>query len=386
MFEFDQFGDGHAARSRRRSRRRRRSRSPAAATRSRRSRSTASRTASPTSRPAAALSSSFSKARSCRRSRSSKRGADGNRGCGCADGVRSSSVPARSAHSNPRLSSRMPPEPHAARTKIVATLGPASSEPEVARAHDRAPALDVVRMNFSHGTADEHTNSASSSCASSRRKPAARSACSSTCRARRSASASSRTAAITLASGDSFVLDADRDARRPDGVGLDYKELPQDVRAGDTLLLDDGRIVLDVDGVRGSRIHRPCRAGRRAVEQQGHQPPRRRPHRARAHRQGHATTSDAAAELKADFLGVSFPRSGADMYMGARSHARRPAAKRCWSRRSSAPRRSARARRHPRRVRRDHGRARRSRGRGRRRRRARAAEAHDPARAREATR
>src|SRR4029077_18587622 len=59
---------------------------------------------------------------------------------------------------------------------------------------------------------------------------------------------------VQLARGDEFTLDAEREVGGPDGVGLDYKELPQDVHAGDILLLDDGRIVFEVLDVVGSRI------------------------------------------------------------------------------------------------------------------------------------
>ena len=59
---------------------------------------------------------------------------------------------------------------------------------------------------------------------------------------------------IVLARGDEFTLDAERETGDQDGVGLDYKELPQDVRPGDTLLLDDGRIVFEVIEVAGTRV------------------------------------------------------------------------------------------------------------------------------------
>jgi pyruvate kinase len=54
------------------------------------------------------------------------------------------------------------------------------------------------------------------------------------------------------------ALDQPGDATR---VGLDYKELPRDVRSGDVLLLDDGRLVLDVKHVSGAEIHTVTRHG-----------------------------------------------------------------------------------------------------------------------------
>ena len=196
------------------------------------------------------------------------------------------------------------------RTKIVATLGPASSEPGVlTRMIDAG--LDVVRMNFSHGTAAEHR----------RRVELVRSL------ARKAGRAVGvlvdlqgpkirigkfQDGRITLAPGAKFVLDAEcamGDAHR---VGLDYKNLPKDVRTGDTLLLDDGRIVLGVASVRGPRINCVVEQGGALSNNKG------------INRRGGGLTAPAltpkdmediriAAELKADFLGISFPRSGADI-------------------------------------------------------------------------
>jgi len=97
-------------------------------------------------------------------------------------------------------------------------------------------------------------------------------------------------------------------------VGLCYRELPRDVKAGDVLLLDDGRIVLDVREVQGSQIRTIVRHGGEVSNNKG------------INRQGGGLTAPAltgkdmediktAAQLKADFLAVSFPKSGADMYM-----------------------------------------------------------------------
>ena len=196
------------------------------------------------------------------------------------------------------------------RTKIVATLGPASSDAKVLSRMIEA-GLDVVRMNFSHGTAAEHRD----------RVELVRSL------ARRAGRAVGvlvdlqgpkirigkfRDGRITLQGGESFVLDADRDMGDQQGVGLDYKNLPKDVHRGDTLLLDDGRIVLGVSGVRGSRISTVVEQGGILSNNKG------------INRRGGGLTAPAltekdmrdiqtASELKADFLGVSFPRSGADM-------------------------------------------------------------------------
>jgi pyruvate kinase len=196
------------------------------------------------------------------------------------------------------------------RTKIVATLGPASSDPKtLARMIDAG--LDVVRMNFSHGSADEHR----------KRVELVRSL------ARKAGRAIGvlvdlqgpkirigrfKDGKITLSAGDKFVLDAECSTGDQHMVGLDYKKLPGDVRPGDTLLLDDGRIVLGVSTVRGSRITTVVEQGGPLSNNKG------------INRKGGGLTAPAltekdkqdirtAAELKADFLGVSFPRSGEDM-------------------------------------------------------------------------
>src|SRR5262245_43939061 len=116
------------------------------------------------------------------------------------------------------------------RTKIVATLGPASSDPKtLGRMIDAG--LDVVRMNFSHGTPDEHR----------KRVELVRSL------ARRAGRAVGvlvdlqgpkirigrfKDGKITLKPGDKFVLDADCTLGDQHTVGLDYRKLPNDVRPG----------------------------------------------------------------------------------------------------------------------------------------------------------
>jgi pyruvate kinase len=117
---------------------------------------------------------------------------------------------------------------------------------------------------------------------------------------------------ITLAAGAKFVLDAECELGDQHRVGLDYKNLPNDVRPSDTLLLDDGRIVLGVASVRGPCITTVVEQGGPLSNNKG------------INRKGGGLTAPAltekdmqdikvAAALKADFLGISFPRSGADI-------------------------------------------------------------------------
>jgi pyruvate kinase len=119
---------------------------------------------------------------------------------------------------------------------------------------------------------------------------------------------------VTLNKGEAFVLDAEVALGNQERVGLDYKELPRDVSSGSVLLLDDGRMVLDVQKVQGSQITTKVRVGGVLSNNKG------------INRQGGGLTAPAltgkdmedirtSVAMKADFLAVSFPKSGADMYM-----------------------------------------------------------------------
>jgi pyruvate kinase len=197
-------------------------------------------------------------------------------------------------------------------TKIVATLGPASSDPAVLERMIRA-GVDVVRLNFSHGTTEDHEARAALVREVSRnvgrtvgimgdlQGPKIR-------------VGKFQDGRITLKPGDAFILDAACEMGNSERVGLDYKELPHDVKAGDVLLLDDGKIVLDIREVRGTLIHTVTRHGGVLSNNKG------------INRQGGGLTAPAltpkdiedirtAARLKVDYLAVSFPKSGSDMYM-----------------------------------------------------------------------
>jgi pyruvate kinase len=197
-------------------------------------------------------------------------------------------------------------------TKIVATLGPASSDPATFERMVRA-GVDVVRLNFSHGSAEDHMKRAAM--------------------VKETASRCQRTVAImcdlqgpkirvgkfkdgktTLEKGKRFILDAACELGDDERVGLDYKELPRDVESGALLLLDDGKIVLEVTAVRGDEVQTTVRQGGVLSNNKG------------INRQGGGLTAPAltakdmediktAARLQADYLAVSFPKTGADMYM-----------------------------------------------------------------------
>jgi pyruvate kinase len=196
------------------------------------------------------------------------------------------------------------------RTKIVATLGPASSDAKTLESMMEA-GLDVVRMNFSHGTADEHEKRVNLVRAIARRVGRAVGVLVDL-QGPKIRIGRFRDGRITLEAGARFVLDAEREIGDVESVGLDYKNLPHDVRPGDTLLLDDGRIVLGVSEVHGSRITTLVEQGGVLSNNKG------------INRRGGGLTAPAltdkdmrdietAAQLNADFLGISFPRSGSDI-------------------------------------------------------------------------
>ena len=197
-------------------------------------------------------------------------------------------------------------------TKIVATLGPSSSDPDVLERMFLA-GVDVVRLNFSHGSAEDHLKRAEMVREISR-KVGRTVGIMADLQGPKIRVGKFKDGKVMLKPGDDFVLDADCEMGDQGRVGLDYKELPRDVKAGDLLLLDDGRIVFLVVAVKGNQVHCKVRHGGVLSNNKG------------INRQGGGLTAPAltakdmedvrtAAKLKADYLAVSFPKSSADMYM-----------------------------------------------------------------------
>jgi pyruvate kinase len=197
-------------------------------------------------------------------------------------------------------------------TKIVATLGPASSAPDVLERMVRA-GVDVVRLNFSHGTSQDHLARAAL-IKGIAAKVDRTVAIMCDLQGPKIRVGKFREGKVTLEKGQRFVLDAGLQVGDGERSGLDYKELPRDVDAGSVLLLDDGKIVLDVTGVRGEEVHTVVRHGGVLSNNKG------------INRQGGGLTAPAltakdmediktAATIQADYLAVSFPKTGADMYM-----------------------------------------------------------------------
>jgi pyruvate kinase len=198
-------------------------------------------------------------------------------------------------------------------TKIVATLGPASSDPAVLERLLRA-GVDVVRLNFSHGTAQDHIDRARLVLDIARRvgKPVALMA---DLQGPKIRVGKFDEGSVILVNGAEFVLDASREAPGDVGaVGLDYKELPRDVKPGDNLLLNDGLIVLTVAAVRGEQVICKVKQGGVLSNNKG------------INKEGGGLTAPAltakdmediktAMAFQADYLAVSFPKSATDMEM-----------------------------------------------------------------------
>ena len=198
-------------------------------------------------------------------------------------------------------------------TKIVATLGPASSDLLTLERMVHA-GLDVVRMNFSHGKPEDHVARAETIRDASARagRPIGILADLQGPKIRVGKFAEGK---VQLLPGAPFVLDAARKAPGDvAGVGLDYKELPRDVKPGDTLLLNDGLIVLTVTEVRGEAVHTTVKIGGELSNNKG------------INKQGGGLTAPAltgkdmediktAMGFQADYVAVSFPKSATDMEM-----------------------------------------------------------------------
>ena len=198
-------------------------------------------------------------------------------------------------------------------TKIVATLGPASSTPELLEKMILAK-VSVVRLNFSHGTAQDHIDRAAM-VREAARKTGREVAIMADLQGPKIRVGRFAQGKVLLEAGAKFVLDASRtEPGDVDAVGLDYKDLPRDVKPGDKLLLNDGLIVLTVDLVQAERVHTKVKVGGLLSNNKG------------INKQGGGLTAPAltakdmedirtAMAFQADFVAVSFPKSATDMEM-----------------------------------------------------------------------
>ncbi len=198
------------------------------------------------------------------------------------------------------------------RTKIVATLGPATDDPAVLEQLIVAGA-DVFRINFSHGTADDQA----ARVATVRRiadKVGRHIGIMGDLQGPKIRVESFTAGAVDLSAGAAFVLDTAMDPNSGDehAVGVAYPNLVNDVEPGDVLLLDDGLIVLDVEHVEGTRITCRVNQGGRLADHKG------------LNKQGGGLSAPAltdkdrrdvetAARLGLDFMSVSFARNADDI-------------------------------------------------------------------------
>ncbi|MCW8327324.1 pyruvate kinase [Photobacterium sp. SDRW27] len=198
------------------------------------------------------------------------------------------------------------------RTKIVTTLGPATDRDNNLEKIIAAGA-NVVRMNFSHGSPEDHIQRTKAV-----REIAAKLgkhvAILGDLQGPKIRVSTFKDDKIQLAIGDKFTLDSDlpKGEGNESAVGLDYKELPKDVAPGDILLLDDGRVQLKITSVDGNKVHTEVTVGGPLSNNKG------------INKKGGGLSAEAltdkdkadiitAAAMKVDYLAVSFPRNGEDM-------------------------------------------------------------------------
>ena len=198
------------------------------------------------------------------------------------------------------------------RTKIVCTMGPATDRGNNLEKIIAAGA-NVVRMNFSHGTPEDHIGRAQK-VREIAKKLGKHVAILGDLQGPKIRVSTFKEGKIFLDVGDKFVLDAELPKGEGDqhAVGLDYKTLPQDVVPGDILLLDDGRVQLKVLSTEGAKVYTEVTVGGPLSNNKG------------INKLGGGLSADAltekdkadiitAARIGVDLLAVSFPRSSADI-------------------------------------------------------------------------
>ncbi|MCL1038260.1 pyruvate kinase [Shewanella corallii] len=199
------------------------------------------------------------------------------------------------------------------RTKIVTTLGPATDRDDNLRRIIAAGA-NVVRMNFSHGSPEDHLERANAVRQIAKELGTHVAILGDLQGPKIRVSTFKDNQKIQLNLGDTFVLDAELGKGEGDqnAVGIDYKALPDDVVVGDILMLDDGRVQLKVEKVEGRKVITSVVVAGPLSNNKG------------INKQGGGLSAAAltdkdkadihtAAQIQVDYLAVSFPRSGADL-------------------------------------------------------------------------
>ncbi|MBT8060812.1 MAG: pyruvate kinase [Gammaproteobacteria bacterium] len=202
---------------------------------------------------------------------------------------------------------------HRRRTKIIATLGPGTDEPGVLEGLIRA-GVDVFRLNMSHGDPESHEQRARM-VRNAARKLRWQVGLLVDLQGPKIRVETFENGSVKLESGDHFTLDS-VDTTTPGNdrrVGVSYAGLPDDVKPGDVLLLDDGLISMQVQLVEGGQVHCLVENGGKLSNRKG------------LNLQGGGLSVaglakhdephiELAARMGADFLAVSFVSSAEDMH------------------------------------------------------------------------
>lgn len=198
------------------------------------------------------------------------------------------------------------------RTKIIATLGPATDYPQVLE-RLVAAGVDAVRLNFSHGSVEEHAARIARlrDIVARQKKTIAIIADLQGPKIRIAAFAKGP---ITLQENDPFIFDAAlaESAGNQKTIGISYKNLPQDVKTEDILLVDDGKLSFKVISVQGTQIHCEVIHGGPLSDHKGI-------NRLGGGLSAHAFTAKdkqdlrEAIRLDVDYIAVSFPRAASDI-------------------------------------------------------------------------
>ncbi|MFG7351926.1 pyruvate kinase [Shewanella oncorhynchi] len=199
------------------------------------------------------------------------------------------------------------------RTKIVTTLGPATDRDDNLRRIIAAGA-NVVRLNFSHGSPEDHLKRATQAREIAKELGVHVAILGDLQGPKIRVSTFKDNKKVQLVLGQAYVLDAELAKGEGDEtqVGIDYKQLPDDVTVGDILMLDDGRVQLRVERVEGRKVHTTVTVAGPLSNNKG------------INKQGGGLSAAAltekdkadiltAAMIQVDYLAVSFPRSGADL-------------------------------------------------------------------------
>ncbi len=199
------------------------------------------------------------------------------------------------------------------RTKILATLGPATDEPGVLEGLFKA-GLDVVRLNFSHGAAQDHIDRATRVRELSK-NTGRRVGVLCDLQGPKIRIARFKDTKVWLDEGQDFALDIDLDTNAGDTtqVGLGFESLAKEVKPGQRLLLDDGRVVLDVVETNGRRIDCKVVVGGYLSNNKG------------INLLGGGLSAAALTDkdkediktigkIQADFVAISFPRCAEDLH------------------------------------------------------------------------